>query len=72
MLDGEATLWVEPMGEPAETIDPAAAEALGARGLRQLEQQGIPVESLDEALDAEATAQALAWLRGEGPCPSID
>lgn len=66
------TLYAEPMGEPAEKIDPAAAEALGARVLRQLEQQGIPVESLNEELDAEATAQALAWLRGEGPCPSID
>lgn len=60
------------MGDPAEKIDPSSTGALGARVLRQLEQQGIPVESLNEELDAETTAEALAWLRGEGPCPSID
>lgn len=59
------------MGDPAEKIDTHAADALGARVLRQLEQQGIPVESLNEELDPETTAEALAWLRGEGPCPSI-
>lgn len=45
------------MGDPAEKIDTRAADALGARVLRQL--------------DPETTAEALAWLRGEGPCPSI-
>lgn len=59
------------MGDPAEKIDTNTGEVLGARVLRQLEQQGIPVESLNEELDEATTAEALAWLRGEGLCASI-
>lgn len=50
---------------------PEAAAERGARVLRQLAAQGIPVESLDEQLTPEQQAAALAWMRGEGPCPSI-
>lgn len=49
---------------------PEAALARGELVRRQLAAQGIPAETLDEELCAEDTAAALAWLRGEGPCPS--
>lgn len=50
---------------------PEAALARGELVSRQLAAQGIPAEALDDELGAEDTAAALAWLRGEGPCPSI-
>ena len=50
---------------------PLATIERGARVQRQLAAQGIPIESLDEELDAETAAAAMAWMRGEGPCPSI-
>lgn len=50
---------------------PAAALERGERVQRQLAAQSIPVEALSDELDPEATAAALAWMRGEGPCPSI-
>lgn len=50
------------MGDPAETLAPNAAAALGARVLRQLGQQGIPVESIN----AETTAEVLGLVAWRG------
>lgn len=49
---------------------PDAALARGELVARQLAAQGIPADAIDQELGAEDTAAALAWLRGEGPCPS--
>ena len=64
------------MGHPLLTPPPPSGDpeavARGERVMRQLAAQGIAPEALDDELGEADTAAALAWLRGAGPCPSID
>jgi hypothetical protein len=65
------------LANPAEAgdfvmeIDDGAA-ARGEALHQELGRLGVAPESLQRELDPDTAAKVLAWMRGEGPCPSID
>lgn len=70
--------YIRGVSEPARRLEEHhgpdnSAEAARARGdalLHELARLNVDPATLAAELGAEDTAAALAWLRGEGPCPS--